>query len=109
MKTAKIGLLVLMVLSLMSIVCYGQTAQEHYDTGLDFLGKKMYDEAIDAYQKAVEIDPQYTKAYNDLGVTYYRKKMYDEAIAAYQKAIEIDPQYATAHSQQSPISIRQEP
>ena len=97
MKAAKMGLLVLMVLSLAIIPGYGQTAQEYYDTGLDFLNNKMYDEAIAAYQKAIEIDPQYATAYNDLGVTYYNKKMYDEAIAAYQKAIEIDPQYDKAY------------
>ena len=98
MKAAKIGLLVLMVLSLVSIAGYGQTAQEYCDTGLDSLGKKMYDEAIVAYQKAIEIDPQYAKAYNGLGATYYYKKMYDEAIAAYQKAIEINPQYVVAYT-----------
>ena len=98
MKAAKTSLLVLVVFSLISAVCYGQTAKEYYDTGLDFLGKKMYDEAIAAYQKAIEIDPQYATAYNDLGVTYYNKKMYDEAIAAYEKAIEINPQYPKAYN-----------
>jgi len=99
MKAAKIGLLVLMVLSLMSIVCYGQTAQEYYDTGLDFLGKKMYDEAIAAYQKAIELNPQYTNAYRYLGVAYRKKGMNDEAISAYKKAIELNPQYTEAHNE----------
>jgi len=58
----------------------------------------MYDEAITAYHKAIELNPQYATAHYNLGLTYYYgKKMYDEAIAAYKKAIEIDPQYVNAH------------
>ena len=98
MKVVKIGLLGLVVLSLISVTCYGQTAQEYYDKGLDFYGKKMYDEAIGAYEKAIEIDLQYTTAFNGLGNAYYSNKMYDEAITAYSKAIETNPQYATGHS-----------
>ncbi len=97
MQAAKIGLLILMVLSLVSIPCYGQTAQEYYDTGLDFYGKEMYDEAIGAYEKAIETDPQYVVAYSGLGNAYYSKKMYDEAITAYRRATEINPEYSNAH------------
>jgi superkiller protein 3 len=58
----------------------------------------MYDEAITAYKKAIEINPQYTNAHYYLGIAYYYgKKMYDEAITAYKKAIEINPQYTNAH------------
>jgi len=98
MKPAKIGLLVLVVFSLVSIVCYGQTAQEYYDTGLDFLAKKMYDEAIAAYQKAIEINPEYATAHYNLGLAYYYgKKMYDEAIGVYKEAIETNPEYSKAY------------
>jgi len=87
-----------MILSLVSGICYGQTAEEYYDRGTDFRGKRMYDEAITAYKKVIEIDPQYTKAHYNLGLAYYDKKMYDEAITAYKKTIEISPKYADAHN-----------
>ena len=63
MKAVKIGLLVLMAISLVAVVCYAETAKEHYDAGSDFLGRRMYDQAIVALQEAIEIDPQYTAAH----------------------------------------------
>ena len=99
MKVVRTSLLVLMILSLVSIPGYGQTAQEYYDLGQDFLGKKMYDEAIAAYQKAIEINPEYATAYSNLGLAYRKKGMNDEAIGAYEKAIELNPQYTDAHNE----------
>ncbi|NQS89044.1 tetratricopeptide repeat protein, partial [Patescibacteria group bacterium] len=55
------------------------------------------DEEIAEYKKAIEINPEYSKAHNNLGLAYYYKKMLDEAIAEYKKAIEIDPEYSKAH------------
>jgi len=97
MKVVKISLLVLMVFSLLSGICYGQTAEEYCDRGIAYYDKKMYDEAITAHKKAIEINPQYTSAHNSLGIAYYDKKMYDEAITEYKKAIEINPKYTDAH------------
>ena len=39
MKATKIGFLILMVLSLVSIPCYGQTAKEYYYTGQDSMAE----------------------------------------------------------------------
>jgi tetratricopeptide (TPR) repeat protein len=56
------------------------------------------DEAIQALDKAIEIDPQYAEAWNSKGDTLYNQYKFDEAIQAYDKAIEINPQYADAWS-----------
>jgi len=54
-----------------------------------------YNAAIDCYNRAIEIDPNYASAWNkgnslrDLGKN-------DEAIECYNRAIEIDPNYASA-------------
>ncbi|MEO1404045.1 MAG: tetratricopeptide repeat protein, partial [Cyanobacteria bacterium J06635_1] len=58
---------------------------------------KRYDEAISAYEKAIELDPDDATAHYNLGNTYKALKRYDEAISAYEKAIELDPDDATAH------------
>ena len=52
-----------------------------------------YEEAIAAYQKAIELDPKFTWPWNNLGTVYDDLGRYEEAIAAYQKAIELDPQF----------------
>ena len=51
-----------------------------------------YDEAIQAYDRAIEINPQYTDAWYNKGETLRRQDKYDEAIQAYDKAIKINPQ-----------------
>ena len=53
-----------------------------------------YDEAVEAYKKAVELDPDDAYPWNGLGEVYRHLGRYDEAIKAYQKAIELDANYA---------------
>ena len=91
MKAAKIGLLVLMVLSLVSIACYGQTAQEYYDTGLDFLAKKMYD-------KAIEIDPGYVEARYALAIVYIKMREYEQAELQLEEVLKIAPDFEAART-----------
>ena len=47
-----------------------------------------YEEAIAAYDKAIEIKPDYSLAMLYRGDTLIRLKRYEEAIASYDKAIE---------------------
>jgi len=54
-------------------------------------------EATEAFQKAINIDPNYTYAYNGLGVTLCKLGRYEEAVEVYKKAISIDPKYVSAY------------
>ena len=54
-------------------------------------------EAIDAYKKAIRIDPDNAKAHCNLGVVYFNSGMQKEAIKAYKQAIRINPDDALAH------------
>ena len=65
--------------------------------GSAYFDKKEYDNAIEAYQKAVEINPKDDEAYNNMGSAYNHKKEYDNAIEAYQKAVEINPKRDEAY------------
>ena len=49
------------------------------------------DEAIDQFQKALKIDPNYVDASSNLGVALFRRGQLDEAIAQFQKAVKIKP------------------
>jgi len=71
---------------------------KYFTLGNDYTKKKEYDKAIEAYQKAIEINPNNAWAYNNMGLCFYHKKEYDKAIEAYQKAIELDPNYARAYN-----------
>jgi tetratricopeptide (TPR) repeat protein len=50
-----------------------------------------YDDAITAYQKAVEIKPDFYEAWYNMGISYKNKGEDDNAINAYRKAVEIKP------------------
>lgn len=73
-------------------------AAEYNALGRAYSNLNRYDDAIAAYQQAIEIDPAYSYAYNGLGVVYSHLDRHDEAIAAYQQAIKIDPAYSNAHT-----------
>ncbi len=59
---------------------------------------KDYEGAIAAYQKAIELNPNYTFAYNSLGSVLNDMGRHKKAIAAYQKAIELNPNYTFAYN-----------
>ena len=56
------------------------------------------DEAIEAYNKAISLKPDYAYAYYNLGNVLKDQGKLDEAIEAYNKAISLKPDYAQAHS-----------
>ena len=53
--------------------------------------------ALDAYHKAIEVDPKYWRNYQDLGTFYFYRDAYDEAIQQYKKLVEVAPDLAASH------------
>jgi len=64
--------------------------------GSVYCEKKKYSEAIEACNKALQIDPKDAEAYNCLGSIYCIMKEYNDAISAFQKALAINPAYSVA-------------
>ena len=54
-------------------------------------------EAIEAYKKAIELEPHHAAAHINLGTLYYNRQDYVQAEAFYRKAVEVDPRYALAY------------
>jgi tetratricopeptide (TPR) repeat protein len=54
-------------------------------------------EAIQAYVKAIELNPEAAGAYINLGTIYYNLRRLDDAEKCYRAAIAIDPDYALAY------------
>ena len=55
------------------------------------------EEAIEAYNKALAIKPDYAEAYNNMGNALKEQGKLEEAIEAYNKALAIKPDYAEAY------------
>lgn len=53
-------------------------------------------DAIQAYTRAIELNPEAAGAYINLGTIYYNSQRLDEAERCYRAAIQIDPQYSLA-------------
>jgi tetratricopeptide (TPR) repeat protein len=54
-----------------------------------------YDDAVNAYEKAIALKPNFVVAWNNLGNVYHLQAQYDRAVQAYQKAISINSGDAT--------------
>ena len=64
------------------------------------------EEAIEAYNKALAIKPDYAEAYYNMGVALKDQGKLEEAIEAYNKALAIKPDYAEAYIQHGQCSQR---
>jgi tetratricopeptide (TPR) repeat protein len=54
-------------------------------------------QAITAYQKVLEVDPEHAAAHINLGTLHYNRQDYALSEKHYRAAIEIDPRYALAY------------
>jgi Flp pilus assembly protein TadD len=66
----------------------------HNNLGVALVDKGRFDEAIENYYKAIQIDPNSADTLNNLGFALAAKGRFDEAIENYRKAIQIKPNSA---------------
>ena len=74
-------------------VVSAKTAIEWNVEGTNFENEGRYEEAIEAYNKAIEINPQDINAWNCKGNAFSNLGKYEEANEAYDEAIKINPQF----------------
>jgi len=72
--------------------------EERYNEGMEFFAQDKLDEAVAAYQKALEEDPNYVDALLALAMTYGHQEKLDEAIEAAKRLIQIAPDNELAHT-----------
>ena len=66
------------------------TAEEYYNLGVYLTEKERYEHAIMQFDRALELEPDYSDAYHGRGRAYYDKGDYWSAIADYTRAIELN-------------------
>jgi tetratricopeptide (TPR) repeat protein len=76
---------------------YPNSVALHMILGAANVGLAQLDDAIEAYAKALSIEPNYAEAYNDMGTALQKQCKFERAIDAYTKAISIKPNFADPH------------
>lgn len=71
-------------------------AKSFYWRGADLYDRHQYDQAIDAFNNAIQLKPDYAEAFFRRGDAYDEKGQYDEAITDYDQALRLQPDYADA-------------
>jgi tetratricopeptide (TPR) repeat protein len=74
------------------------TKEEHYQKGMDLFAEDRLEEAVEAYQKALEADPAYADALHALAMTYAAMDRLDDAIEAGKRLIEVSPEDELAYT-----------
>jgi len=60
--------------------------------------QRQHDKAIDMYNRAIELDPNYADAYHNRALEYSKKGNYKQAIPDFSKAIENKPDRAQGYN-----------
>ena len=74
------------------------SATDWFEKGYAHNEAKEYQDAVNAYTRAIELNPKDAKAYNNRGNAYNRLGNYQQAIANYNRAIKLDPKLAMAYN-----------
>ena len=64
--------------------------------GDSFLARKMFEDAIIEYQRAIKIDRYYPSIINRLGIAYHQSQRFKDAEKQYKAALKINPYYLEA-------------
>jgi protein O-GlcNAc transferase len=74
------------------------TKEEYFEQAVNAFGDEKLDDAIEAYKRALELDPNYQDALHGLGMALFNRGRVDEAIATAGKLIQIDQDDILAHT-----------
>jgi len=74
-----------------------EEAEHWFQSGLGFERSGAKKDAVQAYEKAVELDPHSAGAWVNLGTIYFHERQFARAESYYRRAIEADSTYALAH------------
>ncbi len=72
-------------------------ANEWLDKGNVFNKEKHYQEALVAYERVIQLIPNFAGAYHSKGNALYSLRQYEKALTVYERAIQLDPNLALAY------------
>ena len=73
------------------VLKFGEYDGAYNNRGNAYLNLNQYERAIQDYNKAIQLNPNYFEAYNNRGWAYYCLKKYQQALKDFDKALELNP------------------
>lgn len=70
---------------------YPKEKSVHYDLGLYYQSKNMFDKAIEEYKEALKLDPNYGSAINSIAYTYAEIGDFEKAIEYFKRYASVSP------------------
>ena len=91
---------ILIILSVIGVIFWNMStreesmsAEKYLQLGIEKGASGKHDDAIEAFKKALDVDPNYIAAYLSLGNAYGKTKRYKESIASYKEGIQLNPRH----------------
>jgi len=85
-----------------------KTAVDYLDEGDRLLESGTLEEAIAAYRREIELNPDISWSHHNLGEALAKLGQFEEAIAAYRRAIELNPDFSWSYHNLGDILDRQQ-
>ena len=70
---------------------------DYHTLGNSLQERGRFDEAVAAYKKAIELNPNFSWSYHSLGDLLLKLEKWEEAVAAYKKAVELNPDFSWSY------------
>jgi len=76
-----------LLLTMGNMMIFAQSSKQYMKAGEEFARKMSMDDAIDQFSKAIELDPDFDKAYIQRAIAYSKLKEYKKAAQDFDRAI----------------------
>ncbi|MEG4107037.1 tetratricopeptide repeat protein [Microcoleus sp. S13_C5] len=70
---------------------------DYHNVGNSLQESGRFDEAVAAYKKAIELNPNFSWSYHSFGDVLLKLEKWEEAVAAYKKAVELNPNFSWSY------------
>src|SRR4028119_1412460 len=81
---------------------------DYHDLGNSLQESGRFDEAVAAYKKAIELNPNFSWSYHSLGDVLLKLEKWEEAVAAYKKAVGLNPDFSWSYHSLGDVLLKLE-
>lgn len=80
------------------VLIYAQNSpQDHLQQGLKYEYQGMLDKALEEYEKAIALDPNYSDALYNAGILYFRAQKWEDSIRCLERVVTLNPSDGEAY------------